>query len=55
MIDRCFICGEKFEGLSVVRRIASMKIVHLCPDCMAEKMSEYLLDNTRVWKGNMVK
>lgn len=55
MVDSCFICGEKAERLSVVRHIASMKIVHLCPGCMVDRMSEYCLDNTRPWKGNMVK
>ncbi|MBN2539206.1 MAG: hypothetical protein JXB09_04085 [Deltaproteobacteria bacterium] len=55
MIDRCFMCEEKSDGLSVVRHIASMKMVHLCSDCMVEKMSEYLLDNTRAWKGTKVK
>jgi hypothetical protein len=33
----------------------SMKMVHLCPDCMADRMSEYLLDNTRAWKGKVGK
>ena len=55
IIDKCFICGVKPEKLFVVRHIASMKMVHLCPDCMVDRMSEYRLDNTRAWKGNMVK
>jgi len=55
VIDKCFMCGEKSEGLFVVRHFASMKMVHLCPDCMVDRMSEYCLDNTRAWKGNMIK
>ncbi len=48
---RCFICKEESDELSVVRHMTSMKMVHLCSDCMVEKMSEYLLDNTRTWQG----
>ncbi|MBA7578073.1 hypothetical protein ES708_19929 [subsurface metagenome] len=55
MLDRCFLCGELSEGLSVVRHIASMKMVHLCVDCMTDRMSEYLLDNTRAWKSKVGK
>jgi len=54
--DRCFLCGDLSEGgLSVVRHIASMKMVHLCTHCMTDRMSEYLLDNTRAWKGKVGK
>ncbi|MDO9516073.1 MAG: hypothetical protein Q7J01_08265 [Syntrophales bacterium] len=53
--DRCFLCGDLSEGLSVVRHIASMKMVHLCAGCMTDRMSEYLLDNTRAWKGKVGK
>jgi hypothetical protein len=53
--DRCFLCGDLSERLFVVRHIASMKMVHLCPNCMANRMSEYLLDNTRAWKGKVGK
>jgi len=55
MPDRCFLCGDLSGGLSVVRHIASMKMVHLCGDCMTDRMSEYLLDNTRAWKGKVGK
>ncbi len=53
--DKCFLCGELSEGLSVVRHIESMKMVHLCARCMTDRMSEYLLDNTRTWKGTVGK
>ena len=55
MSGSCFTCGKKSERLSVVRHIASMRMVHMCPDCMVDKMSEYLLDNTREWKGPKAK
>ncbi len=50
--DRCFLCGQNPEKLFIVRQIASMKLVHLCPICMVNKMSEFLLDNTKPWTGN---
>ena len=53
--DRCFLCRELSDLLSVVRHMESMKMVHLCPDCMADRMSEYLLDNTKAWKGKVGK
>ncbi len=53
--QRCFLCGDVPEALSVVRHIESMKMVHLCSNCMADRMSEYLLDNTRAWKGKVGK
>lgn len=46
---RCFACGQNAERLLVVRHIASMMLVHLCPDCMFNNISDYLLDNTRPW------
>lgn len=49
--DRCFACGRNVERLLVVRHIASMMLVHLCPDCMLNDVSDYLLDNTRPWVG----
>jgi len=53
--DRCFLCGEESEKLSVVRHVASMKMVHLCSECMVARTDEYLLDNTRAWKGKVGK
>lgn len=47
----CFLCGECAGGLFVVRQVSSMKMVHLCGDCMVHNPSEYLLDNTRPWEG----
>ena len=49
--DRCFACGQNAERLLIVRRIAGMMLVHLCPDCMLDHIEEYLLDNTRPWAG----
>jgi hypothetical protein len=49
--DRCFSCGRGAERLLIVRQIAGMMLVHLCPGCMVNKMEEYLLDNTRPWMG----
>ncbi|MBN1381991.1 MAG: hypothetical protein JXA41_09975 [Deltaproteobacteria bacterium] len=48
---RCFICKYPTEKMLIVRQIKSMKLVHLCADCMFENLSEYLLDNTRPWAG----
>jgi len=50
--DRCFLCGQTPEKLFIVRQIASMKMIHICPSCMVNKMSEFLLDNTRLWTGS---
>ncbi len=55
MSDTCFLCGEASKKLAVVRHVASMKMVHLCPECMVNRTSEYLLDNTRAWKGKVGK
>jgi hypothetical protein len=49
--DRCFTCGRGAARLLTVRRIAGMRLVHLCFDCMVDRMDEYLLDNTRPWIG----
>jgi hypothetical protein len=49
--DRCFACGRCAVRLLIVRKIAGMMLVHLCPDCMADRMDDYLLDNTRPWVG----
>lgn len=53
--DTCFLCRENTGGLFVVRQVSSMKMVHLCGDCMVNNSSEYLLDNTRPWEGNREK
>jgi hypothetical protein len=49
--DRCFTCGRGAARLLVVRKIAGMRLVHLCSDCMVDRMDDYLLDNTRPWAG----
>ncbi len=54
--DRCFICTKKSEKTLVLRQISSMKLVHLCQECICENINDYLLDNTRPWlgeKGNL--
>lgn len=53
--DRCFLCGEVTDALSIVRHVASMKMVHLCSGCMVDRTDKYLLDNTRAWKGKVGK
>jgi len=52
---KCFLCGKEFEKLFIVRHIASMKMIHLCPVCMVNNMSDFLLDNTRPWAGTTQK
>ncbi len=47
--EACFLCKCVCERTIVVRQISSMKLVHLCPDCMLDNMNDYLLDNTRPW------
>lgn len=49
--ERCFICKYQAERLLIMRQIKSMKLVHLCSDCIMDNLSEYLLDNTRPWTG----
>jgi len=48
---KCFCCNENAERLLIVRQIESMMLVHLCPKCMMDNFSDYLLDNTRPWLG----
>ena len=50
--QRCFLCSENSQKLFIVRQIASMKLVHMCGECMVSNFSEYLLDNTRPWEGD---
>lgn len=49
--DLCFCCDQTAPRLLIVRHIESNLMVHLCPDCMLEYSSDYLLDNTRPWLG----
>ena len=49
--DICFACNEGSTGLLVVREIKSMMLVHLCPICLVNDSSRYLLDNTKPWLG----
>lgn len=50
--ERCFLCSENSRKLFIVRQVASMKMVHMCSECMVNHLSEYLLDNTRPWEGD---
>ena len=50
-VDTCFICAQNAPRLLIVRNVESMMLVHLCPDCMINNISDYLLDNTRPWLG----
>jgi hypothetical protein len=50
--ERCFLCSENSQYLFTVRQLSSMKMVHLCGECMVNNPSEYLLDNTRPWEGD---
>jgi hypothetical protein len=45
----CFACGQNSERLFILRQIKSMKLVHLCRDCMVKNIANYLLDNTKPW------
>jgi hypothetical protein len=47
--DRCFACSQNSERLLILRHIGSMKLVHLCRNCMVENIADYLLDNTKPW------
>jgi hypothetical protein len=49
--ERCFLCSRNSQRLFVVRQISSMKMVHLCSDCMVNNSDTFLLDNTRPWEG----
>jgi len=37
--DQCFACGRNAERLLIVRQIADMMLVHLCPDCMLDRVT----------------
>ena len=47
--DRCFRCGYSSGRLFVLRQVKSMKMVHLCEECLLAGISDYYLDNTRPW------
>ena len=49
--DKCFLCSQGSGKMFIVRQMASMKMVHLCGECMVNSSEEYLLDNTRPWEG----
>jgi hypothetical protein len=49
--DRCFLCRQNCQKLFTVRQISSMKMVHMCGECMLNNCDEFLLDNTRPWEG----
>jgi hypothetical protein len=49
--EKCFLCTQNPDRLFVVRQIESMKMVHLCPQCMVNHCAEYMLDNTKSWEG----
>jgi hypothetical protein len=51
MAEKCFLCNQNSQKLFIVRQIASMKMVHMCGECMVSNLEEYLLDNTRPWEG----
>ena len=47
--DRCFVCRSATAELLIFRQIATVKLVHLCRNCVYENIADYLLDNTRPW------
>lgn len=49
--EKCFLCTRNSGKLFIVRQVSSMKMVHLCGECMVSNSEEYLLDNTRPWEG----
>lgn len=49
--DRCFRCGYPSGRFFVLRQVKSMKMVHLCEDCLLNSRSDYYLDNTRPWSS----
>jgi hypothetical protein len=53
--EQCFLCTSKGCKLFTVRQVSTMKMVHLCGECMVSNSEEYLLDNTRPWTGNLCK
>ena len=51
----CFLCRRNPGRLLIVRQIKSMKMIHMCPSCVVNNLDEFLLDNTRPWKGDKEK
>jgi len=49
--DSCFLCRRNSQRLFIVRQVSSMKMVHLCGECMVANCDDFLLDNTRPWEG----
>ncbi len=49
--EKCFLCSQNCEKLFIVRQVSSMKMVHMCGECMVNNLEEYMLDNTRPWEG----
>jgi hypothetical protein len=49
--DRCFVCKNAARNLMILRQIKSMMLVHICRDCIYENISDYMLDNTKPWRG----
>jgi hypothetical protein len=49
--EKCFLCSQNCQKLFIVRQVSSMKMVHMCGECMVSNLEEYLLDNTRPWEG----
>lgn len=45
----CFICGDNYHTFYILRQIVSMKMVHLCEECLLGNLKDYYLDNTRPW------
>ncbi len=50
IMDRCFLCHENSQKLFTVRQSSSMKMVHMCGECMVNNCDDFLLDNTRPWE-----
>jgi hypothetical protein len=50
--EKCFLCSQNSQKLFIVRQISSMKMVHMCGECMVNNSDEFLLDNTRPWEGH---
>ncbi|MBN2284162.1 MAG: hypothetical protein JXO48_09760 [Deltaproteobacteria bacterium] len=49
--DRCFLCCRNNGQLFVVRHAENLKMVHICDECMVNCPSDYMLDNTKPWRG----
>ncbi len=47
--QQCFHCRCNSSKFYILRHDESMKMVHLCEECMLHNPSDYFLDNTRPW------